>query len=246
MHFRGCSGEPNRLRRSYHSGETGDITHVVGELRRRYPATPLAGLGYSLGGNVLLKWLGETGPDNPLTTAVAVSVPLRLERAADRLEHGASRLYKANLLHSLRGSIRRKFANGELTPPLALHELRRLHSFRAFDDAVTAPLHGFADASDYYTRASSRPFLRHIRVPTLILQAADDPFLTPDALPGERELSPAVTLELATSGGHVGFVAGRWPWRPHYWLEQRIPNHLEPRLRDRPGDASDASSDAPR
>ena len=227
MHFRGCSGEPNRLPRGYHSGETGDIAHVVGVLQRRYPETPLAGLGYSLGGNVLLKWLGETGDDNPLRTAVAVSVPFRLDRAADRLEHGASRLYQAHLLRSLRRSIRRKFAGGELDPPLALDELRHLRTFRAFDDAVTAPLHGFADADDYYTRASSRPFLRRIRVPTLLLQAADDPFLTPDALPEESELAPAVTLELSARGGHVGFVAGRWPGRARYWPEERIGEHFE-------------------
>lgn len=227
MHFRGCSGEPNRLRRGYHSGETGDIAHVVEELQQRYPETPLAGLGYSLGGNVLLKWLGETGTDNPLNAAVAVSVPLRLERAADRLEHGASRLYQAHLLRSLRRSIRRKFAASELEPPLPLDELHHLRTFRAFDDAVTAPLHGFRDADDYYTRASSRPFLRDIRVPTLVLQAADDPFLTPDALPEETELSSAVTLELARRGGHVGFVAGRWPGRGRYWLEERIGEHFE-------------------
>jgi len=228
MHFRSCSEEPNRLARSYHSGETGDIAHVVDVLRGRHPSTPLAGVGYSLGGNVLLKWLGETGPHNRLTQAVAVSVPLRLDRAAERLEHGASRLYQAYLLRSLRRSVGRKFRDRDLTPPLALRELRRLRTFRAFDDAITAPLHGFRDAEDYYTCSSSRPFLGDIRVPTLILQSEDDPFLTPDALPGEEELASAVTLELSPRGGHVGFVTGRWPWRARYWLEERILQQLQP------------------
>jgi len=231
MHFRGCSGEPNRLARSYHSGETGDVNHVATELRRRHPDIPLAGVGYSLGGNVLLKWLGETGGDNPLAQAVAVSVPLRLDRAADRLEQGASRLYQAYLLRSLRRSVGRKFRSRELSAPLALHELRRLRTFRAFDNAVTAPLHGFRDAHDYYARSSSRPFLGDIQVPTLILQAEDDPFLTRDALPDEQELAPAVTLELSPRGGHVGFVTGRWPWRPRYWLEERIVEQLHPLMR---------------
>lgn len=228
MHFRGCSGEPNRLARSYHSGETGDLDWVVRLLRRREPETALAAVGFSLGGNVLLKWLGETGAQADLQAAVAVSVPFDLAIAADRLEHGLSRLYQAYLLHKLRRSLRAKQARVEL--PFEVPNLGQLDSFRRFDHAVTAPLHGFAGVDDYYARASSRPFLSRIARPTLILQALDDPFMTPAIVPSPQELAPLVRLELSAKGGHVGFISGR-PFHPEYWLEQRIPAYLGDQLR---------------
>lgn len=224
MHFRGCSGEPNRLERSYHSGETGDLEHVVRVLREREPGTPLAAVGYSLGGNVLLKWLGERGEQAPLAAAVAVSVPFDLHRAAWRLERGLSRLYQWALLRSLRRSVGRKFRRR--TAPFDLTAVAQLASFRAFDGHVTAPLHGFRDADDYYTRSSCGQYLKRIAIPTLVLHALDDPFMTADAVPAAAELSEKITLELSARGGHVGFVAGALPWQPRYWLEERIPAYL--------------------
>jgi uncharacterized protein len=224
MHFRGCSGEPNRLPRSYHSGDTGDLQWVLDALCRRAPGVGIAAVGYSLGGNVLLKWLGEQGGRARLQAAVAVSVPFDLHQAAWRLDRGFSRLYQWSLLRRLRASVRRKFAGHRA--PVDLAALRRARSFRAFDHLVTAPLHGFASADDYYTRSSSAAYLRDIRVRTLILHAADDPFVTPRAIPRNAQLSPLVTLELAARGGHVGFVAGRYPWRAEYWLERRIADFL--------------------
>ena len=222
MHFRGCSGEPNRLTRWYHSGETSDLALVVEWLRQR--RAPLAAVGFSLGGNVLLKWLGERGEQAPLAAAVAVSVPFDLKQCAIRLETSFSRLYQWKLLRSLQRNIRRKFS---LLPcPVALADLRRAKTFREFDDLITAPLHGFVSADDYYARSSSRQYLKGIRIPTLILHALDDPFMTPDAVPRASELSPSVTLELSVRGGHVGFVEGTWPWTPNYWLEHRIPRYL--------------------
>jgi hypothetical protein len=224
MHFRGCSGEPNRLVRWYHSGETSDLAFVIEWLRQREPEAPLAAVGYSLGGNVLLKWLGERGEQAPLAAAVAVSVPFDLKKCAIRLEKSFSCLYQWKLLRSLQRNIRRKFS---LLPcPVALADLHRVKTFREFDDLVTAPLHGFASADDYYARSSSRQYLEGIRIPTLILHALDDPFMTPDAVPGSSELSPSVTLELSERGGHVGFVEGNWPWTPNHWLERRIPRYL--------------------
>lgn len=222
MHFRGCSGEPNRRVRSYHSGETGDLAYVADLLHRRAPTRALAAVGFSLGGNVLLKWLGEAGASLPLSRTAAVSVPLQLARAADRLACGASRLYQWSLLRALRDSVRRKGARMPL--PLAT-DPRQLRTFRAFDDAVTAPLHGFADAETYYRECSARQFLSGIATPTLILHARDDPFMSPDVLPEAGELPPAVTLELAEHGGHVGFVEGP-PWRPRFWLESRLVDYF--------------------
>lgn len=227
MHFRGCSGEPNRLPRSYHSGETTDLDYVLKVFREREAHTPMAAVGFSLGGNVLLKWLGETGDRAGLEAAVAVSVPFSLAIAADRLDRGISRLYQAYLLQKLHRSLRTKQARMEL--PVQQTSVSQLDSFRRFDDAVTAPLHGFTGVDDYYARASSKAYLSRIVCPTLILQALDDPFMTAAVLPAVAELSPAVCLELSPTGGHVGFISGPLG-RPEYWLEQRIPAFLTQRL----------------
>ena len=226
MHFRGCSGQPNRLPRSYHSGETGDLAYVISDLRARSPHLPLGVVGYSLGGNVLLKWLGESG-SRAIDAAVAVSVPYDLACAAERLERGTSRLYQRELVRRLHTSVERKRMHVSL--PLRV-DVATLRTFRDFDEHVTAPLHGFRGADHYYAVASSRQYLRGIRVATLLLHARDDPFMTEQAIPRPDELSVTTTLELSARGGHVGFVGGTWPWRPCYWLEQRIPEFLQARF----------------
>lgn len=223
MHFRGCSGEQNRLPRTYHSGDTADLNEVVHTLLKR-ESVPMAAIGFSLGGNVLLKWLGESKQDNPLTTAVAVSVPFELHKAVKRMSQGFSRVYQWHLLTCLRQKIKNKFA---MQPsPIALPNLNSLHSIEEFDDKVTAPMHGFQGVRDYYAYASSRQYLRDIHIPTLLIHAKDDPFMTEDLIPMEHELSPSVKLELTEKGGHVGFVSGATPWNVHYWLEERIPFYL--------------------
>lgn len=224
MHFRCCSGEYNRLPRIYHSGETGDVAAVISALRAREPSTPIAAIGFSLGGNVLLKWLGETGQGNPLIAAVAISVPFELHKAAARVDHGFSKLYQWHLLKSARKKIEKKFQR--MPAPFPLPILSKIRSIRDFDDKVTAPLHGFMDASDYYARSSSRQYLNNVHVPTLVLQAKDDPFMTKDLLPTKDELSPYITFELTEKGGHVGFVTGKFPWKAEYWLEKRVPLYL--------------------
>lgn len=225
LHFRGCSGEPNRLARSYHSGDTGDFQTVLTILHQREPTTPLAAIGYSLGGNVLLKWLGEKGKRAGLSAAVGISIPFDLARAAWRLEQGRSRIYQWSLIKSLQRSLRRKFHDQDC--PFDLKALRKVRTFKEFDNLVTAPLHGFIDANDYWQRSSCRPFLHQIQIPTLLLQSIDDPFLPEDALPSIINLSSAVRLELSSKGGHVGFISGHWPWQPQYWLEQRITEFLD-------------------
>ncbi|MCZ6925322.1 MAG: hydrolase [Rickettsia endosymbiont of Ixodes persulcatus] len=223
MHFRGCSGEPNKLPRGYHSGETTDLASVVSELQERYPGKPIAAIGFSMGGNVLLKWLGETGAKNPLAAAVAVSVPFELEKAANHINKGLFRLYQWWLLRDLREVLIKKFK--KIKPPVGMGDLSKINSFWDLDNKITAPLHGFTDAHDYYHKASSRQFLKQIEVPTLILHSSDDPFMEKNAIAEASELSPKLTLELSDFGGHVGFVAGT-PWKPTYWLEERIPQFL--------------------
>jgi hypothetical protein len=228
MYLRGCSGEPNRQPYSYHSGKTEDLDFVVRAIRQRLPGRPLAIVGFSLGGNILLKWLGEQGESAGISTAVAISVPFDLEQAALRLEHGLSRIYQHYLVKKLHGSARRKSRTHQLPwPAERIHELR---TFRRFDNEITAPLNGFRDVDDYYSRASSKQFLKSIQVPTLLIQASDDPFLPATALPQDDDLSPTVTLDLSRRGGHVGFVTGCNPLRPVYWLEQRVIQHLRLQL----------------
>jgi predicted alpha/beta-fold hydrolase len=224
MHFRGCSGEPNRLPRGYHSGETTDVTYIVNLLRERDKQSSIAVIGFSLGGNVLLKWLGETGKDNPLQAAIAVSVPFELHKAVARIQNGFSRCYQWYFLKCLRERLTHKFQS--VPGHIDSAALQAVQTIGDFDDQYTAPLHGFTGVDEYYTVASSRQYLSSIAVPTLILHAKDDPFMSEDVIPEKHELSPHVTLEVTESGGHVGFVMGKYPWRPEYWLEQRIPDFL--------------------
>jgi len=224
MHFRGCSGEPNRLAKSYHSGETGDLKFLLAELKKREPNTPLFGIGYSLGGNVLLKCLGETGNTNPLKAAAAVSVPFELAKTAEHLKKGFSQVYQKRLLSELKIAHRAKFET--MPAPIEFGDIDQLNNFFEFDNAITAPLHGFKDAMDYYQQCSSRQYLKNIETPTLILHARNDPFTTTCSIPEQQDVSDKVNLEISEGGGHVGFVAGRYPWKPIYWLEKRITQYF--------------------
>ncbi|MCP3866907.1 MAG: hydrolase [Gammaproteobacteria bacterium] len=223
MHFRGCSGKMNRLPRSYHSGDTGDLEQVIRHVQEKAGKTISAIVGYSLGGNVLLKWLGTGKIPGTLQTAVAVSVPFSLDDCARKLDCGVSRLYRNHLLRRLRASYKRK--RGTIPMPIDV-DVDSIKGFREFDDKVTAPLHGFLDVDHYYRESSCRQYLRHIETPVLILHARDDPFMWSQTIPQESELSSAVNLEVSEQGGHVGFVAGPHPFKADYWLERRISAHL--------------------
>ena len=225
MHFRGCSGEHNRLARTYHSGDTGDIGFLIDSLHQRFPGVPIAAIGYSLGGNALLKYLGEADRNGQVHAAAAVSVPYVLAEGAKRLNTGFSRLYQRRLIGLLKRKIIDKFSARDC--PLDISEVPKLNDFFSFDDKITAPLHGFAGVEDYYARSSSRQYLRSINVPVLLVHARDDPFMTEDVIPAENELSEYVQLELAQTGGHIGFVSGKTPGYPVYWLEQRIIEFLD-------------------
>jgi hypothetical protein len=226
-YFRGCSGMPNRLPIGYHSGFTQDLEYFSGLLKQREPNTPLAAVGYSLGGNVLLKWLGESPNAGRLTTGIAVSVPFDLAVCSEAIGKGLSKFYMWELMGRMKRSATHKFQR--VKAPIKLPNISALRTFRQFDEAMTAPLHGYKDADDYYKRASSKPFLKYIKVPTLVVHSADDPFMTPAVLPEPEELSPAVTFELTQNGGHVGFVDGPL-LKPRRWVDQRITRHLQAHL----------------
>jgi len=232
INWRGCSGEPNLLPRAYHSGASDDLAEVIGHLQAKRPLAPLYAVGYSLGGNVLLKYLGESGIGSPLRKAVAVSVPFRLDQCADRIGLGFSRVYQAHFMKAMVAYVKDKqqrFQHEGLTEHLGalqrLGPLQGIRTFWDFDGRFTAPLHGYADAEDYYRRASSRYFLGQIRTRTLIIQSSDDPFVFPHSVPPSAELSASTRLELHRRGGHVGFIGGS-PRQPRFYLEERIPAWL--------------------
>lgn len=221
--FRGCGGEMNDARRFYHSGETTDLDEVVRRIRAEDPEAPLLLAGFSLGGNVLLKWLGEQGSAGAVAGAVAVSVPYDLERGARYINRGFARVYERNFLKSLREKAIAKRARFPDLP--SEQEVRGARTIYDFDDRVTAPLHGFRDARDYYSRSSSLGFLPRIRARSLLLSAADDPFLPREVLVEVAALAranDALELEIVPCGGHVGFVEGPVPWRASYYAERRV------------------------
>lgn len=221
MHFRGCSGEPNRLPIAYHSGKTDDPAEVLSHIAKSH--TIHGAVGVSLGGNVLLKWLGELGENSPFKRAAVMSVPFVLNDAALRLRGGLSRIYERYLVGSLQRSFSKKFS--QVSCPLHV-DVKQLKTFHQFDDAVTAPLHGFDGVDDYYQKSSSRQYISHIQTPTLILHAADDPFMFAHTPPSETELSEQVFLELPPHGGHVGFISGALPGWADYWGERRLAQWL--------------------
>jgi predicted alpha/beta-fold hydrolase len=228
--FRGCGDEPNRGPRFYHSGETGDLTFALDRVRSEHPASPIVLAGVSLGGNVLLKFLGEQGTALPtaIRGAATISVPYDLERGARHLSQGFSRIYDRHFLRTLRAKARVKLTRYPGLFDLAA--LDRATTIYEFDDAVTAPVHGFADAHDYYSRSSSIRWIGGVARPTLLLSSIDDPFLPADVLDAVRDVAsenPCLTLEFTARGGHVGFVSGPVPWRPSYYAEWRVCEFLD-------------------
>jgi len=226
MHHRGCSGEPNRLSASYHSGHTKDIAKVIALVHERFPGESVTAVGYSLGANALLKYLGETGDASGLDTAVSVCPPLVLATCADTINTGFARVYQKYLLDLMHQQYAAKQA---AYPNLKLPDLPNdLNTFWKFDDAVTAPLNGFKDVHDYYESCSARQFVPNITTPTHLLYALNDPFFSPVVLPNADETPANVQLHTPKFGGHVGFIEGPAPVDHVHWLEQRLIEWLKP------------------
>jgi predicted alpha/beta-fold hydrolase len=239
LNFRSCARDPRRLSRAipnrtarlYHSGETGDLAFVLALLRERAPGATIAAAGASIGGNVLLKWLGENPGSPAVRAAAAISTPYDLLACARHLEGGAGRIYTSVFLRSLRPktlSVLRRFP--ETAGRVDAERVARARTFFDFDDAATAPLHGFAGAADYYARSSSLGFLSRIEAPTLCLTARNDPFLPEEAVErARRAASPAVELRVTDSGSHLGFPEGP-PWALRSWGESFVIDWLAARL----------------
>jgi len=224
-HFRGCSGEPNRLPRAYHSGDADEIGWMLRRLRAEARGAPLFAVGVSLGGNALLKWLGEDGEaKRVLAAAAAVSAPVDLMAAGDALGRGFNLVYTYAFLATMKRKGEEKLRR---FPGLFDgRAMRRARTLREFDDVVTAPLHGFRDTDDYWTRASAKPVLGRIAVPTLLLNARNDPFLPAAALPVSAGVSRVVRLEFPDEGGHAAFVSAPFPGNIA-WMPRRVAAFFE-------------------
>jgi predicted alpha/beta-fold hydrolase len=231
LNFRSCSGEPNRLPRFYHSGDTADLDDVVRMIAARHPGASMGAVGVSLGGNVLLKWLGEQGEAVPaqVVGAVGISVPFDLEACARVLDRGLPKvLYTSSFMRTLRRKVR---AKAKVYPGFVdVKAALRARTFADYDRVVTAPLHGFADERDYWQRSSSGPFLARIRRPVLLINALDDPFIPVASLPATAALPAGIQTEFTARGGHAGFLEGGAPWSSRSWAEARAVDFLGPLL----------------
>lgn len=227
MHFRGCGQGINRLARSYHSGDTEDAKLFLQYLAEHMPNLPKVAIGFSLGANMLLKLLGENPNQSWVKGAVAIAPPFRLADCAQSVNRGFSKVYQYYLLNSMRKKTLAKLDRGDFNnfPFLTRKVIDNIKSFKEFDELVTAPLHGFDNAHDYYVKAGAEHHCQTIKTPTLMLHSKDDPFMSPAVIPQDNELSPAVQLELSEFGGHVGFMQGS-PWDTRVWLHQRVPDYL--------------------
>jgi len=232
INFRGCGGEHNLTAGSYHAGFTDDIDQLYQLIRTRYTGLPIYSIGFSLGGNMMLKWLGENASAIGVNGAMAVSVPYRLAACADRVDQGFSKVYRYRLISTMKkqlASKKRFFAKQGLSHELgrlkALGDIRDIKTFWQFDHRVVAALHGFDDVHDYYARCSSVSYLKAIKTKTLLVNALDDPFMTPDTLPNTQELAANTRLITTAKGGHVGFMAKKGRGL-EYWLESLALNFL--------------------
>lgn len=225
MHFRGCSGEINRQPRGYHSGETSDAAFFIAWLRKQFPDTPFFAVGVSLGGNMLVNYLAEKGACSDLEAAQVISPPLNLASCSERIQQGFSRVYQQYLLGSMKRNLSLKIDALPDEMPLATPQVQQISSLWQFDEQVTAPLHGFKDAADYYQRCSGIGKLQQVKARLRIIHAADDPFMTSAVIP-TQPLPDNIDYHLSPFGGHVGFVSGSWR-NPRFWLEETVPAWFE-------------------
>ncbi|MZI92317.1 hydrolase [Vibrio sp. CAIM 722] len=225
MHFRGCSGRPNNLARAYHSGETGDARQVLEYVRERCPNRPIIATGVSLGGNMLVNYLAQYNDDPIVSGATIISAPLELGACSQRIERGFSRLYRNYLLSSLKNTALLKHQKMKEALGITAAQIKQVTRLIDFDDLITAPLHGFRDAQDYYQRCSGLQRLPDITIPTRLIQAQDDPFMTDEIIP-TFTLPKNLDYQLTEHGGHVGFITGSWN-QPKMWLEETLPQYYQ-------------------
>lgn len=226
MHFRGCQGRINTIAQSYHAGKTDDLAFALNYIHQTFPAAKgFFAVGYSLGGNVLLKFLGENPQQKMINKAVTISLPFDLKATTHFLQQGIRKYYEYRFLRTLKHSVACKIALG-MNMPVNLNQLNKIHTLYDFDNQVTAPLHFFKDANDYYKSSSCKQFLSAINTPTLIIHAVDDPFVPAEVIPQQKEVSKQVNLAVQKHGGHVGFISSGKDVGIRYWLDTSILEYL--------------------
>lgn len=228
MHFRGCGSQTNRKAQTYHSGQTADVAEFITYLKQRFPNNPLYAVGFSLGGNVLAKYVGES-ENSQLEGAVVISAPLDLAICADAIGYGFATVYEKYLVDKLVVSTCKKIDYLQESFPIKLdvEDVKSIKTLIEFDEKITAPLNGFESGQDYYQKSSGNQFLKSCQTPTLIIHSIDDPFMTKDVIPTVDMLSDSVTLEVSNHGGHVGFLAGNNPFNPEFWAETRTVEFIQ-------------------
>jgi predicted alpha/beta-fold hydrolase len=232
MHFRGCSGRINRMARSYHSGDTEDVSFLSQFLKDKYPTIPMSIIGFSLGGNVLARYLAKE-PENHYQSATIICAPLHLASCSKRIDQGFSRIYQKYLVGMLKDSVKDKISNNIFSVAFSekmSEKLAQIKTIWQFDQQVTAPMNGFKSAEDYYHQASGRFILNQIKQPCLIIHSNDDPFLCDKNTRDISSIPNNICFEVSKKGGHVGFINGKNPFKPNFWLEQRVPTFLEQHL----------------
>ncbi|MCG3865361.1 MULTISPECIES: hydrolase [unclassified Photobacterium] len=228
MHFRGCSDELNRQPRGYHSGEVNDARFFITWLREQFPQRPFIAVGVSLGGNMLINYLAKYGDDSDLVAAQAVSPPLNLASCSARIQQGFSKIYQQYLLSSMKRTMAKRIILHQDKMPITHQQLDAINTVWQFDQHITAPLHGFIDADDYYQRCSGLQQLNLISTPLRIIHAKDDPFMTESVIPSQP-LPSNIDYNLYEKGGHVGFVSGSI-FKPTFWLEHSVPTWFKTKL----------------
>ena len=221
MHFRGCSGRPNRLAKAYHSGEVGDARFFLEHINQLFPQQKKVAIGISLGGNMLVNYLAHYRDDPIIDAATVVSAPLDLAACSKKIEQGFSRVYRRYLLGSLKSNALKKKDSLRDALGISTQAIKGLRTLYGFDDTITAPLHGFRDAADYYSRCSGIRVLNQVTVPLQVIHSRDDPFMTREVIP-EFKLNDNIHYRLLHSGGHVGFLTGSIR-KPKFWLEDAMP-----------------------
>lgn len=229
MHFRGCGGKPNRLARSYHSGEVSDARFFLEYLQDQLPDQKKVAVGISLGGNMLVNYLARYREDPILDASTVVSAPLDLSSCAQRIEQGFSKVYRTYLLSSMKRNALRKYPLLKNEISATRRDIEQLTTLYDFDDLITAPLHDFKDAEDYYQQCSGIHYLKQVSVPLQVIHARDDPFMTSAVIP-DFTLPNIINYQLYDHGGHVGFLTGS-AIKPEFWLERVLPVYYE-RIRD--------------
>jgi len=224
MHFRGCGGKPNRQASSYHSGDIRDITYFTKQLSLRYQQCDFSIVGFSLGGNVLTRYLAQV-PNNPYCSAAVICAPLDLASCSVRINQGFSKMYQKYLLQMLKDSTLEKITS-KVIHNIKEKQLSSIKTIKDFDEKITAPLYGFLNADDYYEQSSGKRVMTNIKQPCLFIHAADDPFLHHESSLPQQLLPDNLVFEVSKHGGHIGFISGKNPFKPEYWLEKRVPDFL--------------------